>query len=184
MIARHCFSWNTTLARFLYLKNADVDSDGNIDIIVSSRARCSWFENLGEGAYGPSRLIGELFSTPLTESVAVAAGDFDGDGDSDIAASQDRLGSIVWFENTDGTGSFGERHLLPELGLDTHTLQAIDVDQDGDDDLVICTGQVTKSVVLFRGGSGEAVDSSPMKHCGHPRILSSIAPSQISMGME
>jgi hypothetical protein len=104
---------------------ADMDQDGDIDIVTSKMA---WFENLG----GTFR---EAWSHHGAGPVkAVQPADLDGDGDDDLLASVHDGAQVVWFENHDGAltmvgaiaaGSFED------------ALHTADFDGDGDVDLLL-----------------------------------------------
>ncbi|MEL6973525.1 MAG: FG-GAP-like repeat-containing protein, partial [Bacteroidota bacterium] len=62
---------------------ADLDGDGDLDLISASRAdnKIAWYDNLdGNGNYGPQIVL----STDAENAVTVYAGDIDGDGDMPI----------------------------------------------------------------------------------------------------
>lgn len=93
---------------------ADIDGDGDIDIISASfdgnhtagnfpDGRILWFENDGSGSFADGRDVGSLDSARN-----VVAVDLDNDGDVDLVACDSVGGQIVWYNNTDGTGSFSE----------------------------------------------------------------------------
>ena len=64
----------------------------------------------------------------------VAAGDLDGDGDPDLAAT---IGSDVsWYENADGAGEFWVEHLVTDIFTGGERIVAQDMDGDGALDLV------------------------------------------------
>ncbi len=119
---------------------ADLDGDGALDLVFAN-------EN------GDSRILfrrGDRFEPgtfPVVaneESREIDAGDLDGDGDLDLAIAnvgwaagtpQDR-----WLEN-DGSGAFTERS-LPEDTWETLDVDIVDLDDDGDLDLVRANSEV------------------------------------------
>ncbi|CAM9576644.1 unnamed protein product, partial [Ectocarpus sp. 12 AP-2014] len=118
---------------------ADIDGDGDIDIISASfdgnqtagsfpDGRILWLENDGSGSFSEGRDSGLLDSARN-----VVAVDLDNDGDVDLVACDGVGGSIVWYENTDGTGNFSEVIITTDVGV--HSLIAVDLDGDGDFDI-------------------------------------------------
>jgi hypothetical protein len=64
---------------------ADLDNDGDLDIISAGGFDISWFENTnGLGLFGSKQIIAE---TPWEFANAVSATDIDGDGDLDILSA-------------------------------------------------------------------------------------------------
>lgn len=118
----------------------DLDGDGDIDLAVAvfgyARGEILWLENRGEGRFRDH----QLFVAPGTIHVPLA--DFDGDGDFDIVAvvSQD-LEEVWGFENQ-GNGRFQPRRLLAfeNFDLGSAGLVLCDLDQDGDQDLILPVG--------------------------------------------
>lgn|GEM_PF-1968490 len=76
----------------------DLDQDGDLDAVVASLLdnTFSWFENLGGGVFGPQQIIAINATNPRQ----VAFGDFDLDGDIDIAGQHFAADKLVWYENT------------------------------------------------------------------------------------
>ena len=120
----------------LGLEIADLDTDGDIDILYRTNLdTIVWLENLdGLGTFGPERLVSQ---TGFPDTVSAA--DLDEDGDSDLLAIVNNSSGqqLVWYENTDGSGTFSA-----EIHIDTQEFwnpaQAItaDIDNDGDLDIV------------------------------------------------
>jgi hypothetical protein len=118
------------------MATADIDGDGDLDVIHSTADRhyfsynadVAWIENLdGSHAFGrrsviyTERLVDKTFQQLWPR-------DIDGDGDVDIAAT--KSGESVWFENLDGKGHFGDEHAIEGVPTDA-TLLVHDLDSDG-----------------------------------------------------
>ena len=125
------------------LKKADIDNDGDFDLVCASRLdnTISWFQNTnGSGSFGPKQVI-----TSTALSVAdVAIADFDSDGDNDVAyVSNGSADDLLWQPNL-GTGTFGAAQLI-NSNIDSNgalTLVASDIDNDSDMDIIV--GESTK----------------------------------------
>jgi hypothetical protein len=89
-----------------YVTSADLDDDGDNDILATSGSNdlVGWFENLdGLGAFGPKQVIASNSDLPKM----VIAEDIDGDGDLDALGASSFDSKITWVENVDGSGNFG-----------------------------------------------------------------------------
>lgn len=118
----------------------DFDGDGDIDLAVGIfgyiRGSVLWLENRGDLQFRDHILL----NAPGTIHVPVA--DYDGDGDLDIAAIVTQDEEELWgFENL-GKGKFKKRKLWMTVNLDLGGagLIKVDLDQDGDQDLVLPAG--------------------------------------------
>ena len=118
----------------------DFDGDGDLDLAVAifgyNRGSVLWLENRGDLKFRDH----ELLNAPGTIHVPVA--DFDGDGDLDIAAIVTQDEEELWgFENL-GEGKFKKRRLWFTVNLDLGGagLISADLDQDGDEDLILPAG--------------------------------------------
>ncbi len=77
---------------------ADVDGDGNTDILVAacSSGKIAWLQNDGDSIiHWTQRTIGTNFGCALT----VESADFDKDGDLDVAATAYGSNNIAWWEH-------------------------------------------------------------------------------------
>ncbi|MDT7832434.1 FG-GAP-like repeat-containing protein [Flavobacteriaceae bacterium S356] len=113
---------------------ADIDGDGDMDIVgVSNPDDAVYlYENDGNENFTKNTInTGE--DTKLLNVVIV---DLDKDGDRDIVAFGEK---IVWYQN-DGSGDFSQKSTLLTLTAISSSIQSIpkiiDVDQDGDFDIV------------------------------------------------
>ena len=78
---------------------ADIDGDGDMDIISSSQSdnTIAWYEN--NGASDPSFTAADI-ATDKDGAMSVFAADMDGDGDMDIVSASANDDTIAWYENT------------------------------------------------------------------------------------
>lgn len=107
---------------------ADVDSDGDIDVVGSQLV---WFENTdGEGNF-VERETGHWGEIPTLV-------DMDGDGDLDAFVHQ-QFGDATYWSKNDGQGNFPDWFLIEgDLG-NSDFVEPTDVDGDGDADFVAST---------------------------------------------
>ncbi len=115
---------------------ADFDGDGFTDLFGKmERERIIWYKNLDDqGNYEP-RIIDQI-EDPFAPPTVITPADLDQDGDLDIIIS---LGAIEWYENLDGLGNFAPKETLIEAINSfeyTRSLTIIDLDQDGDLDII------------------------------------------------
>jgi len=118
---------------------ADVGQDGTSDILT-----LGFGSPRGNGYVDARRVLGNGTISPPVRSVAgarpvhFAAGDFDGDGEPDLAVGKD-LGADVFILIGDGTGAF-EAAAAFDTVLDAPRLAAARLDHDGAADLVLLAG--------------------------------------------
>ncbi|HET9314617.1 MAG TPA: VCBS repeat-containing protein, partial [Vicinamibacteria bacterium] len=80
---------------------ADVDRDGDVDVVTASSAgnRVAWHENTaGDGSAWTTRTI----TTDVSQPFRVSAADVDGDGDVDVLSASYGDDKVAWQENTAG----------------------------------------------------------------------------------
>ncbi len=127
-----------------YVKTADVNGDGWVDVVASNRGDASlqvcWWQNPGDaGGTWPRRTVatGEDF----TQSRSVEVGDLDGDGDADIvvAGIATTMSYITWYENADGDGtawnSWDVTRWYVTFFEGPHDTVIVDINRDGRPDV-------------------------------------------------
>lgn len=80
---------------------------------------------------------------------SVFAADLDGDGDMDMISASTNDDKIAWYENTDGLGNFGPQQIISETVLGATSVFAVDVDGDGDVD-ILAASSIDDTIGWFR----------------------------------
>jgi hypothetical protein len=84
---------------------ADMDNDGDMDIVSASKDddTIAWYEN--DGAADPSWAASDI-ATSADGARSVFVADMDNDGDLDIVSASDVDDTIAWYENNAGIPEF------------------------------------------------------------------------------
>ena len=90
----------------------------------------SWYRNVGNGSWEYHEIY-----TDAIFVLSVTTGDFDRDGDLDVASASFHDGAIRWYENLGDARSWKAHDLRVVKGTQGHYVHAADLDGDGDDDL-------------------------------------------------
>lgn len=121
----------------------DVNSDGLRDLVVVARddALILWFENLGFGnGFSPAQTL-------RAGAVAINSlgwADVNGDGATDLLSASSTTG-VSWYEHLDGMGTFGSAQAISPA-VDAGCARAVDLDNDGDMDILAALTGLDKTV--------------------------------------
>jgi len=122
----------------------DIDGDGDTDILSVSSINGNnysiiWYQNLdGNGTFGEEQII----TTSPNNPRELFASDIDGDGDTDVLSAFQNDNTIVWYENIDGSGTFGTQQIIGTNSIGVNSLFASDIDGDDDMDVFIADRDV------------------------------------------
>ena len=128
----------------------DIDGDTDDDLVVVNQGtnNMTVLRNNGSGNFSePGTSPVPLGMRPLG---APAAGDFDGDGDQDLAAPNHDSDDVTVLRNA-GSGGYAEVGTSPEgAGDGPQSIVAKDLDGDSDPDLAVSNSAGAGTVTIFR----------------------------------
>ena len=143
---------------------ADVDGDGNIDMLSANNFgnNLTWYKNLdGLGNFGPQNIIAPL------DTIHVSTADIDGDGDMDVLAVSHLNDLVVWYENLDGLGNFSSQKVISNITDGAYVVIAADIYGDGDMDVI--SGSDNSGIAWYENTDGNG-------NFGLAHIINSAAP--------
>ena len=123
---------------------ADYNNDGHLDVAASSWRlgnQFAWFENNGTTA--ASEWKKHLIEDDVLETRTMKVADFDLDGDPDLLGTVREGSEILWYENQrDGNTVNWQRHVIDDQSKSPAHGSPVDMDGDGDLDVVMAIGFV------------------------------------------
>lgn len=131
---------------------ADVDGDEDIDLMGAALKgdMITWWENTeGDGSAWERKTIDDDFDGARH----VCAIDMDQDGDMDLLGSASIANKIIWWENIDGTSTSWLPHVVDTDFAGVNTVKPVDIDMDGDPDL-LATADVADKVAWWENTGG------------------------------
>jgi hypothetical protein len=146
---------------------ADIDSDGDIDIVAAGSVnhRVAWYENASAGTSWTEHVV----STALGGAHSVVTADLDGDNDLDLVAAGFGDNSVVWFDNTAGNGTTWTPTTVSTSVVGASSVFAADGDGDGDRD-VFATAWDGDAVYWF-DNQGLPQTAPPTQPCPDCRLF-------------
>jgi len=116
------------------IKNNDVNSDGYMDLLYSAGNGLYLIKGTFNGGFESALAIGGFNCTGFDID------DLDGDGDLDLAVSENGTPRVKWYEN-DGAGNFQYMTYLGVYEGTPNELCIIDLNNDGENDVVVVYDQ-------------------------------------------
>ena len=147
------------------LKAADMDGDGDLDIVTSDRKGplrgCRWLENPGQGVARPGPWNNHFIGAADEEVMFMTIADFDADGAEDVLAAVKgkALQKILLFRRLDSTGRSWKQQTIPlPDNIGTGKGVAVgDIDKDSKLDIVFsCENSDGKSGLMWLSQFGKS----------------------------
>lgn len=147
-----------------WLRVADMDADGLLDLVTSSRPGSSLpaASLQVQLATAPAVFAADLTPLALTateQQVGLDLGDLDGDGDLDALRVSDDFGQaaqILYSVHNDGTGELSNAFTIATPnGLKVNTVRLHDLDLDGDLDVLIAGSAAVGMRTALNLGTGQ-----------------------------
>ncbi|MCB1317954.1 MAG: VCBS repeat-containing protein, partial [Leptospiraceae bacterium] len=165
------YSTTGSINRPFHAESADLNLDGNLDLVVpnyagapSTNSGASVFLGKGDGT----------FQSPVeyatnTNSRSVAIADLNNDGKLDLATANNGAASIsVLLGNGDGTF---QTAIDTAVGNNPYDLAACDMNSDGVMDLVVGSEGSARVDVLFGNNNGTFAVQTPFTGAGGPKDM-------------
>ena len=155
----HTIATNSTASHTRSVHAADVDSDGDMDVLSASvyDNKVNWYENNGSQSF-----TARTITTTGSQARDVYAVDLDRDGDIDVISASWNDNKVSWSENN-GSESF-TTHTITSSALGVYNVYVADVDSDGDLDVLSSSGTDGKTVWYENNGSesftGHTIDTN------------------------
>ena len=130
----------------------DIDQDGSPDVLAADESgdELAWFGNTsGDGSTWSRTVV----SASLNGPSATVLADLDQDGDLDVLVAAVYDDEVAWFENTDGAGGAWAGTTIDAAADGAVAIEAHDVDQDGDLDVVV-TAYLDDESTLYENVGG------------------------------
>ena len=146
---------------------ADFDRDGRLDLVVVSESshRVRVFQGQGTLIFGAT--LADLDLSPSSSGpTAAVAGDFNRDGNLDLAVALGAAGQVAIFVGN-GTGALGAGPTVA-VGTNPRDIFAGRIDRDGLLDLVTANGGSGDVSVLKGTGGGGFAPQTPVAGLGQP----------------
>jgi hypothetical protein len=114
---------------------ADVDSDGNMDVVGTSLSQDSvvWWRNDGETPIGWTRLT---VDAAFAAAHSARGADLDGDGHTDIVGCGTVSEEVAWWKNSGTQPITWTKYVMDAGFAGGRSVRIADIDDDGDPDVV------------------------------------------------
>lgn len=142
---------------------ADMDGDGDMDLVSSSFDQIIWYEKAGEGDWRKHIVAEDQY----LEAMDLKLHDLNNDGKMDIVATNSRSNKVVMYANN-GVDSDGFNEVqLAQTGKNPVGIELADLDGDGDLDMGVVS-DLDQSVEWFRndGSSDDPMFSESITLAG------------------
>ena len=140
---------------------ADIDGDGDLDIIASAfyDNAVYWYRN--DGAQNFTKVT---VTTTAAGAMSVAVADIDGDGHLDIVSASFDDSTIAWYKNSGGASPTFTKNVISTTANGARFVAVADLDGDGNIDVVSASYNDNKIAWYQNNGSCCAYLHAPHDH--------------------
>jgi hypothetical protein len=128
----------------------DVDGDGDLDIVVLNRGQDNVLINSGTGVFSDQTAARFPATNDTTRGGGLA--DLDRDGDLDLVVGNSRGEAAVLYLNRNGVFVAGDLHMTPLPNETIASVELVDLDGDGDQDVYLANAGEFLAGHGFLGG--------------------------------
>jgi hypothetical protein len=154
----------------VYAAQGDLNGDGKLDVVMTNYndGTVSVYLGNGDGTFQPQQTIGVGGSSSLP--VAIAIGDFNGDGKLDLAVGHDDPvgGVTILLGNGDGTFQTPQTISMSSAGDSTYGIVLGDFNGDGALDIAVTNYYFSTVTVLLGNGDGTFQTGVPYTTSANP----------------
>lgn len=158
-----------TLVNTTVIKAADLDKDGDNDIICASNEddRIVFFENYGSGVFSSKQYATSAASAQLYNRISdIEVKDVTGDSLPDILGAHSITDNLILYKNL-GNNTFGMGDTISSTIDAIYGIHVDDVDNDGDMD-VVSAAPYTKEIALYKNtGNGTFMPPVILNNTAH-----------------
>jgi hypothetical protein len=147
----------------MFLSLCDLDRDSREDVLAATFNSEILYLRRPLGTAWSQLVIKNPFDIPFGKAVAV--GDIDLDGDPDIVHSAETKGrrflpGVCWMSSKTGklTGPWSDHDVSRDEGTKFDLVQLVDVDDDGDLDIITCEERHNLGVVWYENPTKERIE--------------------------
>ena len=133
----------TDLKRAYDVALVDLNGDSRLDVAASAwnGNHIAWFANPGTSALD-QEWKKEMIDPQLTEARTIRVADFNGDGKADLLSTGRIANLTAWYEQTGVPAEPWKRHVIDDQSLQPVHGEPVDLDRDGDIDVVLSLGML------------------------------------------
>ncbi|MCD4702671.1 MAG: T9SS type A sorting domain-containing protein [Candidatus Aegiribacteria sp.] len=139
---------------------ADIDDDGDLDVLIATYTGGRLLLFLNDGGSSPQWEMQEI-ATGFPGAHYIEASDVDEDGDLDLVAAAAEADLVYWYRNDGGVPVQWQPLLISDSVFYPCRLHPVDIDQDGNMDVVCAaygsTGGPSSVTVWYGSGGSEPV---------------------------